>query len=49
MIGAEIVRSEARAAEAAANPGPGTPLAIPADASDALRRLMEKRQQQLKQ
>ena len=49
VIGVEIVRSEARAAEAAANPGPGAPLAIPADASDALRRLMEKRQQQLKQ
>lgn len=49
VVGAEIVRSEARAAEAAANPGPGAPLAIPADASDALRRLMEKRQQQLKQ
>lgn len=49
VIGADIVRSEARAAEAAANPGPGAPIAIPADASDALRRLMEKRQQQLKQ
>jgi hypothetical protein len=49
VVGAEIVRSEARAAEAAANPGPGAPIAIPADASDALRRLMEKRQQQLKQ
>ena len=49
VIGAEIVRSEARAAEAAANPGPGSPIAIPADASEALRRLMEKRQQQLKQ
>ena len=49
VVGADIVRSEARAAEAAANPGPGAPLAIPADASDALRRLMEKRQQQLKQ
>ena len=49
VIGAEIVRSEARAAEAAANPGPGAPIAIPADASEALRRLMEKRQQQLKQ
>ena len=49
VIGAETVRSEARAAEAAANPGPGAPPAIPADASDALRRLMEKRQQQLKQ
>ena len=49
VVGAEIVRREARAAEAAANPGPGAPLAIPADASDALRRLMEKRQQQLKQ
>ena len=49
VVGADIVRSEARAAEAAANPGPGAPIAIPADASDALRRLMEKRQQQLKQ
>ena len=49
LIGAEKVRSEARAAEAAANPGPGAPPVIPADASDALRRLMEKRQQQLKQ
>ena len=49
VVGAEIVRSEARAAEAVANPGAGTPLVIPADASDALRRLMEKRQQQLKQ
>ena len=48
VIGADIVRSEARAAEAAANPGLGAPLAIPADASEALRRLMEKRQQQLK-
>jgi len=49
VVAADVVRSEARAAEAAANPGPGAPLAIPADASDALRRLMEKRQQQLKQ
>jgi len=48
VIGADIVRSEARAAEADANPGLGAPLAIPADASEALRRLMEKRQQQLK-
>lgn len=48
VIGVDIVRSEARAAEAAANPGLGAPLAIPADASEALRRLMEKRQQQLK-
>ena len=48
VIGVDIVRSEARAAEAAANPGLGAPLAIPTDASEALRRLMEKRQQQLK-
>jgi len=48
VIGVDIVRSEARAAEAAANPGLGAPLAIPADASEALRRLMVKRQQQLK-
>ncbi len=49
VIGAEIARSDARAAEAAATPGPMAPPPIPADASDALRRLMEKRQQQLKQ
>lgn len=49
VIGAEIARSEARAAEAAAAPVPMAPPPIPADASEALRRLMEKRQQQLKQ
>lgn len=49
VIGADIVRSEARAVEAAAAPVPVGPPAIPADASEALRRLMEKRQQQLKQ
>lgn len=48
LIGADVVRNEARAAEAA-SASASAPLAIPADASDALRRLMEKRMNQLKQ
>jgi hypothetical protein len=50
LVGADVARAEARAAEAAAAAATATqPQAIPADASEALRRLMEKRQNQLKQ
>lgn len=50
LVGADIARAEARAAEAAAAAATATqPQAIPADASEALRRLMEKRQNQFKQ
>jgi hypothetical protein len=48
LIGEDVVRQEARAAEAAAAASSAPP-AIPADASEALRKLMERRQQQLKQ
>ena len=49
VIAADVVRTEARAAEAASAPASSAPPAIPADASETLRRLMELRQKQLKQ
>ena len=52
LIGADIVRAEAQAnaaAEAARATAASAPPAIPADASETLRRLMEKRQKELKQ
>lgn len=50
VISADIVSAEARAAEtAAAMTNATAPIAIPPNASEALRRLMEARQNQLKQ
>ena len=52
LIGVDLARSEAiaaRSAEAARAAESNTPLAIPADASETLKRLMEQRQKQLKQ
>jgi Tfp pilus assembly protein PilP len=50
LVGEDVVRREsaARAVESS-RPDPTAPPAIPADASDALRRLMEARAKQLKQ
>ncbi len=51
LIAADVVRSEAAAAAAKANAGkidPTAPVAIPANADDVTRRLMEKRNQDLK-
>lgn len=51
LIAADVVRSEAAAAAAKANTGkidPTAPVAIPANADDVTRRLMEKRNQDLK-
>lgn len=47
LVGADVVRSEAATANASADPA--APAAIPADASDVVRRMMEQRQKQLKQ
>ncbi len=52
LVSADIARAEAAAAAAAAaanNVDPNAPQAIPAGASEALRKLMERRNQQLKQ
>ena len=52
LIGLDLARSEAiaaRSAEAARAAESNAPLAIPADASETLKRLMEQRQKQLKQ
>ena len=52
LIGVDLARSEAiaaRSAEAARAAESNAPLAIPADASETLKRLMEQRQKQLKQ
>ena len=51
LIAADVVRSEAAAATAKASAGkidPTAPVAIPANADDVTRRLMEKRNQDLK-
>ncbi len=51
LIAADVVRSEAAAAAAKANAGkfdPTAPVAIPANADEVTRRLMEKRNQDLK-
>ncbi len=48
LVGEDVLRREAQASAAAAATA-NTPPAIPADASDALRKLMEARQKQLKQ
>jgi hypothetical protein len=49
LIAADVVREEARAAEAASTTAATAMPVIPPDASEALKRLMEKRQNQLKQ
>jgi hypothetical protein len=53
LVGAETIYAEAQAARAAvsaaAKPDPSAPGAIPADASDVVRRMMEQRNKNLKQ
>jgi len=49
LVGGGAVRSEAQAAEVEGAPAIPAPLAIPADASDVLKRLMEQRLKQMKQ
>lgn len=49
LVGADLVRNEAAAAADAAHATPNTPAAIPANASDIVRRMMEQQQKQLKQ
>jgi hypothetical protein len=51
LVGEDVARLEAQARAAAANAGrvnPNAPVAIPADASDAVRKMMERRNQTLK-